>query len=108
MRTLKFIVNSQIIERDPTGAFSGLIPGTTRYLQAEFSFSSEWNGTARVAGFASVFKEFPATILEDGKTCMIPAEALVGKRFKVYVVGKKDNLKLTTNKVEVIQNGGKG
>lgn len=108
MRTLKFIVDKQIIKQDPKCDFSGLIPGTEGYLQAEFSFSSEWKDCVKVAGFFSPMgKEYPPQILEDGKTCMIPPEALKGRVFKVQVKGKKDDLKLTTNKVAVCQNGGK-
>ena len=39
MRTLKFIVEGQIIKQDPNCDFSNLVPGTEGYLRAEFSFS---------------------------------------------------------------------
>lgn len=107
MRTLKFIIDGQIIEKDPSCDFDGIVPGTNGYLQAEFSFSKEWNGMAKVAGFMTRFQEHEPQVLDDGKTCMIPASALESKRFKIYVVGKKGNVKLTTNKVSVCQNGGK-
>ncbi len=108
MRTLKFIVTDQIIAQDPKCDFSGLVPGTAGYVQAEFSFSSEWAGFTKVAAFWSALgKEYPPQILRDGKSCMIPAEALERRTFKVQVIGKGPNSKkLTTNKVEVIQNGG--
>ena len=41
MRTLKFIVNGQIIKQDPKCDFSNLIPASEGYLVAEFSFSKE-------------------------------------------------------------------
>ena len=108
MRTLKFIVNKQIITLDPNCDFTGLIPGSEGYLQAEFIFSPEWRNCVKVAAFYSILgKEFPPQKLEDGKTCMIPAEALKGRKFKVQVIGKDDRVKLTTNKVTVSQNGGK-
>ena len=107
MRVLKFIVNGQIIEKDPNCDFSGLVPGTDGYLQAEFSFSHEWNGMAKVAGFYSAMgKEYPAKVLDGGTTCMIPAEALAKKVFKVQVMGRTLDSHIITNKVEVIQNGG--
>ena len=37
---------------------------------------------------------------------MIPAEALDGRRFKIGLLGKKNKVILTTNKIEIIQNGG--
>lgn len=107
MRTLKFIVNDQIISQDPNCDFNDLVPGTEGYLKAEFSFSSEWNGTVRVAGFYSQMgTEYPPQVLEDGKTCIIPAEALKRRVFKVKVIGKRNGLKLETNRLVVYQNGG--
>ena len=107
MRTLKFIIDKQIIKPDPKCDFSGLIPGTSGYLKAEFSFSSEWNGCNKVAAFYSVMgKEYPPQVLDDGKTCIIPEEALAGKMFKVRVIGKNEKQKITTNKLTVCQKGG--
>ena len=106
MRTLKFIVNKQIITRDPSCDFSGLVPGTKGYLRAEFTFSSEWNGCAKVVSFLSaVGEEYKPQVLEDGKSCDIPSEALTKRAFKIQVLGKGENLVLTTNKVVVMQNG---
>ena len=109
MRTLKFIINDHIITQDPNCDFSGLVPGTERYLKAEFSFSQEWNDCIKLASFYSVMgKEYTPQVLKDGKTCYIPAEALAKKTFKVQVIGgTPNNVKLTTNKVNVVQNGGK-
>ena len=108
MRTLRFIVNDQIIEQDPSCDFSGLVPGTEGYLQAHFSFSPEWIGCTKVAAFYSSFgKEYPPQILKDGRTCMIPAEALEKQSFKIQVIGKRKDVKLLTNKVVVNQDGGK-
>ena len=39
MRTLKFIVDGQILRQDPTCDFSNIVPGTEGYLIAEFAFS---------------------------------------------------------------------
>lgn len=106
MRTLKFIVEGQIIRQDPSCDFANLVPGSEGYLQAEFSFSPEWAGCAKVAGFYSAMgKEYEPQILKDGKTCMIPSEALKKQIFKVQVVGRNQNVKFTTNKVAVSQNG---
>lgn len=108
MRTLKFNVDKQIVTQDPNCDFSGLIPGSEGYLQAEFSFSSEWRDcTKAVAFFSMMGKEYTPKLLKDGKTCVIPTEALANKNFKIMVIGqKKDGFKITTNKVTVSQNGG--
>ena len=105
MRVLKFIVEGQVIKPDPSCDFSGLIPGTEGYLKAEFQFSSEWNGLAKVAAFWITNKECPPQILDDGKSCMIPAEALEKYAFKISLIGKGNGTKLVTNKVVVMQNG---
>lgn len=108
MRTLRFIVEDQIIKQDPTCDFTGLIPGTEGYVQAEFIFSKEWMGCTKVASFWSgTGIEYPPEVLQDGKTCMIPAEALKKQYFKVQVIGRRNNFKILTNKVLVNQNGGK-
>ena len=106
MRVLKFIVNDQIITKDPSCDFSGLVPGTDRYLQAEFEFSPEWDECVRVATFFSPMgKEYAPQLLAGGKTCIIPTDALAKRTFSVKVVGK-GKYTITTNKVVVEQNGG--
>ena len=44
MRTLKFIVKGQTIVLDPNCDTTSLVPGSSGYVQAEFDFSSEWEG----------------------------------------------------------------
>lgn len=108
MRTLKFIVDNQILRQDPDCDFENLVPGTEDYLRAEFSFSPEWSGCAKVAAFHSMLgAEYPPQILRDGYSCLIPGKALQRRSFKVSVLGKKHGLKLVTNKVVVKQTGGK-
>lgn len=109
MRTLKFIVDGLIIKPDPSCDFSNLVPGTAGYLQAEFKFSNEWNGTTKVAGFYSILgKEYTPQVLNAANTCVIPAEALKGSKFKIQVCGSRGvDFKLKTDKVTVCQNGGK-
>lgn len=108
MRTLKFIVDGMSITTDPHCDFSGLVPGSEGYLQAEFQFSKEWAGCMKVAYFASMLGiECPPQHLKDGKTCMIPTEALQKRQFKLSVIGAKPGMKIATNKITVSQNGGK-
>lgn len=108
MRTLKFIVEDQIVKPDPNCDFSDLVPGTRGYLKAEFSFSKAWDGYIKVAGFFSMMgREYKPQILKDGKTCVIPAEACAKPQFRIQVLGKRGTDVLTTNKLAVNQNGGK-
>lgn len=108
MRKLKFIVEGLIIKPDPMCDFSGLVPGSEGYLEAEFSFSSEWAGYGKVAAFWSVLGvEYPPAFLADGKSCLIPTEALARRKFKIQIIGKNPvGGRLETNKLEIEQNGG--
>lgn len=107
MRTLKFIVDRLSIKKDPNCDFSGLVPGTEEYLKAEFTFSSEWNGCDKVVGFFSPLgREYPPRYLADGYSCVIPAEALARRKFKIQIIGGNGETRLTTNKLEVVQGGG--
>jgi hypothetical protein len=108
MRTLRFIVDGQIIKQDPNCDFDGLVPGSEGYLVAEFEFSHEWDGCAVVAAFHSLTgKEYPPQVLTYGRKCIIPTAALEKRAFKISVIGKRDSYKITTNKLTVSQNGGK-
>lgn len=107
MRVLRFIVNKQIVKQDPNCDFTDLVPGTEGYLQAEFSFSQEWDGCVKVIEFWSNDEECPPQVLTDGKTCEIPAQALAAKYFELRVLGKSDELRLSTNLIKVRQNGGR-
>lgn len=109
MRTLRFIVKGQVITQDPSCNFDGLVPGSDGFLEASFEFSPDWAGMTKVVAFWSPMgKEYPPQKLRKGRVCTIPAEALERRSFKVQVIGMDANAKkLTTNKIEVTQNGGK-
>lgn len=109
MRTLKFIVNRQVLTPDPNCDFSGLVPGTSGYIQAEFSFSSDWDNRKKVVGFWNITeeREYEPQKLEND-ICMIPVEALAKRRFRMQVFGRQDAYGVvTTNKITITQNGGK-
>lgn len=107
MRTLKFVVDGQNISLDPKCDFTGLVPGTSGYLEASFSFSSEWDGCSKVAAFFSnLGREFTPQVI-NGSTCVIPPEALEKSVFKVQVIGKKGDYNIRTSRVAVQQRGGK-
>lgn len=107
MRTLRFIVEGQIIKQDPNCDFDNLVPGTDGYLEAEFSFSREWENCAKVIAFYSAFgREYPPQILKDNK-CPIPKEALSKRTFYLAVLGTHVGGLINTNRIKVHQNGGK-
>ena len=107
MRTLSFNVKNQIIERDPSCDFSGLVAGTKGYVDAKFTFSSDWDGCAIVVGFYSKDDvDLPPSVLSKDGTCHIPPEALARHEFKIRVFGKKNGCFITTRPISVKQYGG--
>ena len=105
-RILRFKVDGQLIEKDPTCDFSGLTPGTNGYLTAEFNFSREWDGCVKVVGFRSGNNEYEPKVLRDGRFCIIDEDVLKRPMFYIYVVGKKGEYRIKTNEVAIKQNGG--
>lgn len=99
MRDLNFKVTAQRIEK--VGDFSNIVAGTSGYLQAVFSFSTEWSGCHKVASFWVQDTEYPVPIVNN--RCMIPDEALIDSCFKVQVTGRKGQYKILTTKVKVQQ-----
>ena len=108
MRSLKFIVEGQTLKPDPNCDFSGLIPGSEGFLQAEFMFSPEWREYVKVVEFRSIMgKEYTPQLIKNDGTCVIPTEALQKRKFKIRIIARGANeTKLITNKITIDQNGG--
>lgn len=105
MRVLSFIVEDQMIRKDPACDFTNLISGTGGYLKARFVFNQEWRGYTTIAVFRKLSSEYPVPIING--ECIIPGDTLESDWFKVKVIGqKKAGQRLTTNEVEVKQTGG--
>lgn len=109
MRILKFVVDGQNIIKDPSCDFDNLVPGTKGYLQAEFSFSSEWNGCVKFVEFMGAnSKDVHAVLLVNGKA-NIPDHIAERSVFGLRVVGEnKAGFRLTTDKIIIRQKGGVG
>ena len=105
MRTLRFLVTGQNIEKDPYCDFSGLFPGTEGYIQAKFSFDGTWNGCGKIAEFRRFSTSEPVSVKLVGDACIIPAEVTAMRSFKVSVVGVRKGYRIQTGNVEVKQNG---
>ena len=107
MRTLRFIGDGQTVKQDPTCDFSGLFLNKDSGVCAEFIFSSEWNDKIKVAAFWSMLdREYEPQAL-DNNTCIIPVEAFSKASFKIQVLGIGGHERLTTNKLVVLQTGGR-
>lgn len=108
MRTLRFLVDGETIKQDPTCDFSGLFSDKDSGVCAEFIFSSEWNDKVKVAAFWSMLdREYEPQALNDKNACVIPKEALGRASFKIQVLGVRGSERLTTNKLVVLQTGGR-
>lgn len=100
MRTLKFSVDKQKLTKQ--GDFTGLVAGTSGYLQAQFGFSADWSGYRKAAVFTCRDgAEHP--VLITGGTCMVPDEAAACDSFKVHVVGRRGDEELRSSRVTIIQ-----
>ena len=107
MRTLVFTVKNQIIQRDISCDFSGLVAGTSGYLKAKFTFSESWNGCAKVVGFfLKNGEELPPCTLSNDNTCVIPTEALKHHEFSIVLYGKNKSYTITTRPITIKQYGG--
>ena len=103
MRTLEFDVRGQKLEKREGSDFSGLVAGTDGYLQANFWFNgNEWRECVKAASFFSDGVEH-AAILDSKDTCVIPKEALTGRRFSVSITGIRKGFKIKTNRTDVKQ-----
>lgn len=105
MRILRFIVSGQTIRPDPSCDFSSLVPGTTGYLKAVFTFSEEWRGCAKIAEFRKYASSDPESERLVNDACMIPEKTLIGNKFFISVIGIKPGYRIKTNKVWVKQDG---
>lgn len=107
MRTLKFIVEDQILSKDPKCDFSNLVPGSSGNIIAEFSFSKKWDSfTKVVALYSPLGREYPPQVLSLDNKCVIPSEVLDKRMFKIQIIGKLGPYRLKTNRLEVLQDGG--
>ncbi len=103
MRTLVFDVKKQFIRKDLDCDFSCLIVGTVGYLRAQFKFSDDWDGCAKVASFWLDNMEYPV-LLDKEDSCLIPAEVLSSTMFKVSVTGAKGpKYRIKSGKTKVVQ-----
>ena len=108
MRTLRFLVDGETIKPDPTCDFTNLFLDKKSGICAEFAFSSEWNDKIKVAAFWSMLdKEYEPQVLDDKNSCVIPSDALKRASFKIQVLGLRGSEKLTTNKLTILQTGGR-
>lgn len=102
MRILEFAVDGQKLSKK--GDFSSIVRGTKGYLKCDFDLSAiDWSGYKVVAVFERRNKEFCVPVING--SCNVPDEVTDGSYFKIRIVGAKDTIRITTNKVLVSQEG---
>lgn len=97
MRTVKFEIKGQQIECLET--ISDLVGNTKNYLQAEFSFSEEWEGLIQIAVFCSNSKNYPV-VLENG-VCKVPDEVMRTEYFTVGCYAGAGTERITSNTCKI-------
>ena len=107
MKTVKLIVNGNNIKVDPSCNLSDLFPRMTEPVRLEFTLSPEWKNRVKVAAFWSMLgQEYPPRALNDGKSCIVPAEVLQRAAFRVQLLGKYNGEKVETTKCTIHLKGG--
>lgn len=108
MRTLKFIVENQHIDKDSECDFSNIVSGTSGYLVAEFATSQEWDGCRVIATFSKLplfdHMAVESVPLIHGK-CTIPDSVLKSRKFTVQLTGINKSYMITTDTFLVNQEG---
>lgn len=102
-RDLVFVVKDQELSKDPSCDFSGLVPGSSGYLRAVFTFNGLWGTLAKAAVFSTDSAESAMPITND--SCVIPNKVLKEKSFSIRLVGKNSQQMLQTNRLVVNQLG---
>lgn len=97
MRILDFNVSGQKIQKNTNCDFTDIVAGSKGYLRARFDFSTDWAGCKKVAVFISHGQEYPVAIISG--ICEIPADALVAKTVKVYIIGRRPGFEISTNTI---------
>ena len=101
MRTLEFNIDGQILSKG--NDFSGIVRGTDGYLKCSFKFfGCDWSQCKIVVVFKGGSEEY-AVPLKCDRSCAVPCEVTNRASFKVWVIGVKDNYRITTNKILVRQ-----
>lgn len=103
MRTLEFKVNGQKISKLDTCDFSGIVSGSSGFLQCAFKFSSDWNRCKVAASFYNKGRESAVPVINN--KCEIPTESLTSDRFYIKLTGEKNGYRITTNKLRIRQEG---
>lgn len=88
MRTLKYIVTGQKVERDLKCDFENIRRGTNNYINLLFVFDSEWNGAVKVISMKNSDGVETNRVLENNQVSL-PLSVTDGSLFYFELYGKK-------------------
>lgn len=97
MRTLKYIVTGQKIERDLKCDFEDIKKGTNNYINLLFVFDNEWKDTIKVISMKNSDGVETNRVLENNQVSL-PLQVTDGSLFYFELYGKKtDGTIIRTN-----------
>lgn len=107
MRTLEFILDKQILRKDPKCDYRNLILGTKGYLSFHFSFSKDWDGCNKAIQFLDKNDhEIDAFLLDDSDSITIPDEIAALQAISFRVHGVKNGYLIISSVITVYQKEG--
>lgn len=101
MRSLKYIVHGQSLERDNSCDFSNIVAGSKKYLMLQFSFSKDFDDHRKVACFIKNNSIDYIPIINN--VCFVPDELTEERKIYFYLAIVKGDQKIVTNKISIKQ-----
>lgn len=101
MRTLKFNVRGQTLEKDPKCDYGNIVAGSKEYLLFEFNFSEELNGYRKVACFIDGPDIEYVPIINE--RCIVPDNVTDSRKISFFLTFVANDQKFATNKLSIKQ-----
>lgn len=103
MKQLTFTLNGQRLSKKNISDFQNIQKGTKQYLMCSFDCSGEWKNMLKIATFSVFAKKINVPIINN--KCLVPDDITDWSAFELVVNGKKGVQIVTTNAVEIKQEG---
>ena len=101
MRTLKYIVTGQKIERDLKCDFEDIKKGTNNYINLLFVFDNEWKDTIKVISMKNSDGVETNRVLENNQVSL-PLQVTDGSLFYFELYGKKTDGTIIRTNIEYV------
>lgn len=104
MRTLKYNIVGQKIERNIECSFDNIVRGTNNYINLLFTFDTDWNNTIKVISMKNSEGQETNRVVENNQISL-PLHVTDGSMFSFELYGKHiDGTIIRTNTEFVWQN----